>query len=538
MATFEVDVDGATYEVDAPDENTAWQWANETHKQAKPKQSTLSQVGEVAGNFGKGALSGAADIGNTLINASSYIPRKIGDVAANAMGVENPLEEWNQHRQSRFKDFNDDNKDSTAFSLGRTGANIAGTLGVGGGAGSVLASASKTPRALQLANALKTGGMAQGTLANKVMGGAGSAALGTLLIDPESTGTSAAIGGTIPLIGKAAPAVGGAVADVIGGLGTHTGGESLRTAAASGLRGGKAAESFAKNMRGQVPIDDVLTTAKQNLQAMGADKAAQYRQGMASVSNDKTVLSLGGVDDALDNAFNTVTFKGQGTNEKGVQAVQKMRELVDNWKNLDPAEYHTPEGLDALKRQIGGIQESIPFEEKTARKVAGEVYNSIKSEISKQAPDYADTMKGYSQASEQIAEIEKALSLGNKASADTAMRKLQSLTRNNVSTNYGNRLDMAKALEQQGGQEIMPALAGQSLSSITPRGLGGAVAGATGVGAAATLNPALLAALVAQSPRLMGEAALKTGQGARLVQKGAKKLTPSIAAMAAALNRE
>jgi hypothetical protein len=504
----------------------------------QPEQSTLSQVGEAAGNFGVGALSGAADIGNTLINASTYIPRKIGNVAADAMGVENPLEEWNQDRQAGLKRFNDDYKDSTAFSLGRTGANIAGTLGVGGGAGSILASASKTPRALQLANALKTGGMAQGTLANKVAGGAGSAALGALLIDPESTGTSAAIGGSIPLIGRAAPAVGGAVADVIGGLGTHTGGESLRTAAASGLRGGKAAQSFAQNMRGQVPIDDVLTTAKQNLQAMGADKAAQYRQGMASVSKDKTVLNLSGVDNALDNAFNTVTFKGQGTNEKGVQAVHKMRELVDNWKNLDPAEYHTPEGLDALKRQIGGIQESIPFEEKTARKVAGEVYNSIKSEISKQAPDYADTMKGYSQASEQIAEIEKALSLGNKASADTAMRKLQSLTRNNVNTNYGNRLDMAKALEQQGGQEIMPALAGQSLSSIAPRGLGGAVAGATGVGAAATLNPALLAALAMQSPRLMGEAALKTGQGARFVQKGAKKITPSIAAMAAALNRE
>jgi hypothetical protein len=172
MATFEVDVDGATYEVDAPDENTAWQWANETHKQAIPKQSMMSKVGEAAGNFGVGALSGAADIGNTLINASTYIPRKIGNVAANAMGVDNPLEEWNQDRQAGLKRFNDDYKDSTAFSLGRTGANIAGTLGVGGGAGSILASASKTPRALQLANALKTGGMAQGTLANKVAGGA------------------------------------------------------------------------------------------------------------------------------------------------------------------------------------------------------------------------------------------------------------------------------------------------------------------------------------------------------------------------------
>lgn len=43
MATFEVDVEGATYEVDAPDENTAWQWANATHKQAQPKQETMQQ---------------------------------------------------------------------------------------------------------------------------------------------------------------------------------------------------------------------------------------------------------------------------------------------------------------------------------------------------------------------------------------------------------------------------------------------------------------------------------------------------------------
>lgn len=34
MPTFEVDVKGATYEVDAPDERTAWAWANKTHQQS------------------------------------------------------------------------------------------------------------------------------------------------------------------------------------------------------------------------------------------------------------------------------------------------------------------------------------------------------------------------------------------------------------------------------------------------------------------------------------------------------------------------
>jgi len=43
MPKYEVDVGGKTYEVDAPDSNTAWQWANYTHTQAPaaPKESTF-----------------------------------------------------------------------------------------------------------------------------------------------------------------------------------------------------------------------------------------------------------------------------------------------------------------------------------------------------------------------------------------------------------------------------------------------------------------------------------------------------------------
>jgi hypothetical protein len=38
MNTFEVDVGGRTYEVDAPDEGTAWKWANAAHKEAGVKR--------------------------------------------------------------------------------------------------------------------------------------------------------------------------------------------------------------------------------------------------------------------------------------------------------------------------------------------------------------------------------------------------------------------------------------------------------------------------------------------------------------------
>jgi vacuolar-type H+-ATPase subunit I/STV1 len=179
---------------------------------------------------------------------------------------------------------------------------------------------------------------------------------------------------------------------------------------------------------------------------MGAQKAADYRSGMVNIKGDKAVLGFGGIDKAVQDASGMVSFKGQVKNSKGADVVQKIADEVANWKTLNPADFHTPEGLDALKQKIGGIVESIPFEEKTARMVGGKVYSAIKGEITTQAPTYAKVMKDYSDASDQIKEIERALSLGDKASADTAMRKLQSLSRNNVNTNYGNRLKLAQEL--------------------------------------------------------------------------------------------
>jgi len=320
-----------------------------------------------------------------------------------------------------------------------------------------------------------------------------------------------------------APKVGGVTADLIGGLGTRTGGESIKQAFRSGREGGESAKILADNMRGNVLMTDVLDTAKANLQVMGASKSAAYREGMARVSRDKSVLDFSNIDKAVSDAANVATFKGQIKNARAAEVQSKIADTVAEWKRLDPKEFHTPEGLDALKQKIGGIVESIPFEEKTAGMVGRNIYNSVKSEIAKQAPVYADTMKGYSEASDQIREIERALSLGNKASTDTAMRKLQSLTRNNVNTNFGNRLDLARKLEEQGGKQIMPALAGQSLSTITPRGLGGAVAGGLGLGGYAVGGAGLAIPMLAtQSPRLMGEAALASGKAAGAIQKGAE----------------
>jgi hypothetical protein len=317
------------------------------------------------------------------------------------------------------------------------------------------------------------------------------------------------------------------------GMLTGVGADNVRMAAKSGFN--KIPE-FMDNLSGKVGMTDVLDSARQNIQNMGAQKSAQYRANMANIKGDKTVLAFDGIDQAVKDASNVVSFKGQVKNARGAQVTNEIADEISKWKALDPAEFHTPEGLDALKQKIGGIVDSIPLEEKTARMAAGNIYNAIKSEISAQAPTYAKTMKEYSDATEQIREIERALSLGKNASADTAMRKLQSLSRNNASTNYGNRLDLARSMESAGGNEILPAIAGQAMNTWTPRGLVGQAGGMASAGAALT-NPGMLALLPLQSPRAVGIGSYGAGRLARLLKdaKDAGPLTAEQTKLAALL---
>jgi hypothetical protein len=260
-------------------------------------------------------------------------------------------------------------------------------------------------------------------------------------------------------------------------------------------------------MRGKVSFDDVVGEAKGALNNMRADRAAAYRSGMVDIRNDATVIDFNPIRNAVDGIKQMGAFKGQQINKNAAATVDDISQTVDNWAALDPAEYHTPEGLDALKQAIGDIRDSTQFGT-AARRAADTAYNAVKNEIVAKAPTYSKVMKDYSEASALLKEIESGLSLGSKASKDTAVRKLQSLLRNNAQTNYGNRLSLASQLEQKGGADLMPSLAGQSMSSAMPRGLSGGImkGGALGIGVTSPASiPALLAAAPFTSPRLVGE---------------------------------
>lgn len=370
------------------------------------------------------------------------------------------------------------------------------------------------------AAAILTGG---GTLAAKapgIIGKAGSLAASTgRLVDPLTP---------IVAAGKAAP-------NVLG-FSTGAGPTSITEAFQAGRSGNERLANLLGQMRGTESSNAPVESAKAAVEKMRQDRANAYREGMfgqQGVTQDKTVLDFKPIEDSIGDIKSRGTFKGQIIDESAADTWQKINQKVNDWKSLNPAEFHTPEGLDALKKAIGDIRDSTQYGT-PARNVADNVYQAVKKQIVNQAPTYGKVMEGYEEASALLREMEKSLSISRNANIDTTVRKLQSILRNNANTNYGRRVELGRELEKTGAADnLFPQLAGQSLSSLTPRGLQG-VGSAVTAGSSALSNPLFVPLLGLTSPRLVGESAALAGRGASLVDAlrnypGLDKVNPRVA---------
>jgi hypothetical protein len=399
---------------------------------------------------------------------------------------------------------------------GTAGANLASKLGLGQTGKIVGDLLGKTVGGAGVGAAY---GLAQPVLGE---GGYGSQKAEQLRMGALTGGIAPSVA---PVVSKATEAVGKLIANTLG-MTAGVGGEAVKQGYLAGVN--KIPE-FWKNLTGQADKTEVLDTALANLKTMQSKLSQAYKTGMIDIKNDKSILDFKGVDKAIDEAKKFTEFNGKVVNEGAANKLKEVQDAVTDWKKEDSATFHTPEGFDKLKQKIAGILETIPYNEKQSISAVKKVYNSLKDEINAQAPTYGSVMKNYSEGSEIIADIQKALSLNPNASVDTQLRKLQSLMRNNVNTNYGHRLDLAQQLESEGGRAIMPALAGQSMSSLTPRGLAGGagILNLLGIAKGALVQDpmALIEAttLPFQSPRAVGTAAYGLGRLAGSVPNTTKE---------------
>jgi hypothetical protein len=520
MASYKItSPDGQVYRVNAPDdasEDEVMAYAQKSFKMAAaPAEPTLAQSALQHGKNALGGLiRGAGSIGATLKS-----PFDIAESAiAKRMGADLPAPDRRSGMDEALTGMGAD-PESLMFKGTKLVGEVAGTAGVGGALANGLRALPFAAKAAPVIEAVASSGMRAGGLTGakalgaRTVGGAISGGATAGLVNPEDAGMGVLIGGALPGGVQAAKALGSGAKNLAAGVTKHTlgtstgtGAESVGTAYRAGKQGGTA---FMDNLRGKVPFTDVLDEAKTALSKMRIDRSNQYKQGMAGVSADKTVIDFAPIDSAVGSLKSMGNYKGQVINKNASGTVDEIADLVGQWKALDQKEFHTPEGLDALKQAISDIRDTTQLGT-AARKAADTAYNAVKGQITMQAPTYAKVMKDYSEASELVKEIERSLVGNQKTAADTAMRKLQSLMRNNVNTNYGNRLDLARTLEGKGA-DILPAVAGQAMSSWTPRGLQGLSASGIGAAGVMTSNPAALAMLPFTSPRLMGEAAYGLG---------------------------
>lgn len=308
------------------------------------------------------------------------------------------------------------------------------------------------------------------------------------------------------------------------GLTTGTGGQAIRNAFDIGLKGAKEeVDAFSNAIKGNVPAQQTVNKAKSALDKIRNTISLEYRANKANLTKDKSVIGFDDIDSSLEKISSAGQFKGQVTKESTQEIQQKITKIVNDWKKLDPQEYHTPEGFDALKQKIGDFYETTK-PGTSERNVVNQVYNSIGDTIRKNAPIYDEMMSDYAAGKNLIREIEDTFSLKEGKPTDTQFRKLQSVLRSNVNTNFGERFNLAQKLNEL-EPTLFPEITGQTLNPLAPSGIQRAVGGANLLAQAgnvltggATIPLEYLLTLPAQSPRFMGNVAYRSGQTAGLLR--------------------
>jgi hypothetical protein len=307
-----------------------------------------------------------------------------------------------------------------------------------------------------------------------------------------------------------------------------TGAAPILQAVKSGFEGGEQGRAFRDFMRGEGSVKELVQNARDGLAAMRAERNAHYKQNIAPITKDATVLDYSAVDEALGNAIADNTLRGKTKSAEAQTALNKIKETVAEFRVEDPALWHTVEGMDFLKQRIGSL---IDFNNKhaDANRATQSMYHAVADIIKKQAPDYAEVMSDYSKATDEINEINRALSLKDTATVDTASRKLSSIMRNNANTNYGARAAHLDTLEAASKKPLASSVAGQAMSSWEPRGLarGTSFLGGTAAAAYFADKPWLLGILPASSPRIIGETGHAVGRLAGLAAKTGADYRPA-----------
>jgi hypothetical protein len=367
---------------------------------------------------------------------------------------------------------------------------------------------------------------------SKVEGAIGMPVLGRL----SNVGTGTAIKEGVKQVGskvgeqvsKVVPKVEGGLTSQLFGMTTGAGKNPIRIAYETGKQGTKKeVDAFIKGIDGNASPESLVQRANNALTQIKKQVALEYQANKAKLKTDRNQIGFDEIDTVLDDIAQQGKFGDEIISESTVAIQKKISDIVNKWKNLDPKKYHTPEGIDALKRKIGDLYDSTqPGTQE--RLVVDKVYNGIGDTIRANAPTYDKMMSQYAQGKNLIREIQDTFSLKEKKSVDTQFRKLTSILRDGVNANFGERFNLAQRLNQL-DPTLFPELAGESLKSLTPQGIQRAIGSGNILGNLYYgLDPLVASSLLTQSPKIVGKGAFQLGRGVRGVQNMTDQIASKI----------
>lgn len=365
--------------------------------------------------------------------------------------------------------------------------------------GSAIARGAKVVEAgtagMRMAPLLNTG-------AKAVLEGAGAAAVtGTQTGgDPQQMKRAAMTAGGVAAAIPAANSLVGKVAPAILGKTTGAGEEAIRIAATN------PTPEFTKAMRGGTDEGDIVGALKGALGKVKDARSTDYQQRLAQISQQQGPLDMTPVRNDLMQWLGKFRVKAT-PGPKGLvldfsqsvvppaeeSTVQQIADSINNWTDT------TPLGMDTLKRRISNFYSHTS----DVRALTSGLENTTKKVLAQGVPGYSEMTQGYANASDFIKKIEQEFSAGPTAQQGTAIRKVSyALKQNNE-----YRKALTEALDQFTNSDIKGMLAGYHLKDTLPKGLTGVGSGVGILTAIAThnLTPAAGVAMMASSPRIMGE---------------------------------
>lgn len=443
------------------------------NKPAEP--SNLEKLGTGIADFGKGALSGAASTvfhGGDLLRRATGQPRVINNPDVQQL-ITPP--------------------DSMAGKAGQLAEQGAEFLIPGGAISSGAKAVEGVTAGMRAAPLINAG-------ARALMEGAGAAGIAGAQTggDPDQMKraglTAGAVSAAMPVAGAVARKVGPAIL----GKTTGAGEESIRVAADSANR-----PAFETAMRGGTDEPEIVNNFKQAVGNAKAARSTDYRQQLAQISQQQVPpIDLTPVRNELMQKLqnfrvkltpNGLDFSRSVVPPGEEDTVKQIAQDVIGWDD------YTPLGVDALKRRIGNHYSP----NSDVRALTEAVQDSTRNVLNASVPGYADMTKGWETASKFLDEVIPEFSLGPTAKTGTAVRKISyALKQNNE---YRNML--TDALDQFTSSDLKGQLAGYHLKDTLPKGLMGFGSGIGILGSIATghLTPGAAVAMMASSPRLVGE---------------------------------